>query len=152
MSTTISWHRDVGGKRYRVNAVGVTASSTTTGPSGSARTVQTRITRFTLVPDMGKRNQIVLGYLYMAGEKLDIHGITLSKGRIMFNASCIASHPHTGDLVGVIITDTEGVQVWTDEEIITPCPSGINVGDTLQMDFELDPTGHGRTERWVRVK
>lgn len=101
---------------------------------------------------MGKRNQIVLGYMLMAGEKLDIHDIKLDKGKVLFNASCIATTIHTGDLVGMIVTDLDGETVWEYDEHVTPCPSGINVGDTLEMDFELDPMGHGRTERWVRVK
>ncbi len=122
---------------------------------GSAQTVATKVTRFTLKPsDMGKsRNKYVIGYMLMEGEVLDIHQITLDKGKITFNASCIASHPHTGgELVGMVITDPASQVVWEDEEHVTPAPSGINVGDTLEMDFQLDPMGGGRTERWVLVK
>jgi len=101
---------------------------------------------------MKKKNKYILGYMLMAGEKLDIHSMALDKGKVLFNASCVAELPHMGDLVGIVITDPQGDTVWEHDEHVTPCPSGINVGDTLEMDFELDPTGHGRTERWVRVK
>ncbi len=101
---------------------------------------------------MGKRNQTVLGHMYIEEEKLDIHEIKLENGKVSFHASCLAVGYHTGDLVGMIITDNDNLLVWQDEEHITLCPSGINIGDTLEMDFELDPRGTGKVERWVLVK
>lgn len=151
-STTTYWYRDVGGKKYHVSAVSVTGSSTMTWNTGFAQTAIMRVIRYYHQPLMPKENKIIQGYMFMEGEILEILRITLGSGKVQFKASCIAKLPHTGDMIGMVITDIDQTVVWEHDEHITPCPSAIYVGDTLEMDFELDPMGHGRIERWVRVK
>ncbi len=96
----------------------------------------------------------ILGYLVVGGDvALDIYDISLAHGMVLFKASggVTVSHP-PGDLVGVTVMDMDLKIVFEDEMMLTPCPPGINEGDTLQLDFELDPKGRGKMERWVQVK
>lgn len=153
LNITYSLAKD--GTRYRVSVSDATMSSIMTMRRGSVELVASKITHSPPTPSMSKKGKAyVHGYMTVAGDVvLDIIDISLSHGMVFFKArgDVTTSHP-PGDLIGIVITDVAFNVVFEDKEMITPCPPGVNPGDTLELDFELDPKGKGKMERWVQAK
>ncbi len=90
------------------------------------------------------------GTIHIAGEVLFIQDINLRGGRINFTARGVVTNHHPpGDFKGVEVFGEDEMIIFYDIEFVMNLPGGTTPGDTLTIDFQLDPKVAARTERWV---
>jgi hypothetical protein len=130
----------MGGKPYRANALVAMAILTMQTTTGSAINA----------PNTKKWKNVNNGTINIAGEVLFIQDINLQGGRINFTARGVVTNNHPpGDLRGVEVFGKDEMIILYDIEFVMSLPHGAIPGDTLTVDFQLDPKVAARTERWV---